>query len=505
VNDSAATTAATEVGSREIDLSRSARGHVLWALGAVTALGVAVRFAGLGLQSYHHDEIVTVARVIPGSFRQMLHAVKVSESNPPLYYVLAWVWAKAFGTSEVGLRSLSALFGAATVPVGYLIGRQLTNWRAGLVLAALVAVNPMLIWYSQEARSYALLVFFGAAALFFFVRALESRRGRDLALWALASALALCCHYFAVFAIGIEAAWLLVALRDRWRLVAPALAAVLATGLALVPLIIAQINPNHIGWIDNSPLSTRYLETGVSFLIGETGHFIAQRPKDRFALIPALVVGAALALVAVRGSRRERRGATIGAVLGFGVAALAGLAALVGKDYVVDRNLLPALVPVGAAVAIGCAGARARRVGLALAVLLVSYWLAFDVYVTQTPSLQRPDFRTIARDLGPAAHRRAIVSWRLAAEPVIWYLGNRGQRVYGGREPIWEVDIVSKPRAAARPVNLPPSFHRMPARRSGRLTVTPYVSRHPVPIPFHTLSDLPTGFGKNAVVLDGPR
>ena len=47
----------------------------------------------------------------------MLHAVKVSESNPPLYYVLAWGWAKAFGTGEVGLRSLSALFGAATVPV----------------------------------------------------------------------------------------------------------------------------------------------------------------------------------------------------------------------------------------------------------------------------------------------------------------------------------------------------------------------------------------------------
>ena len=84
--------------------------------------------------------------VIPGSFQDMLHRVKTSESNPPLYYVLAWGWAKAFGTGEFGLRSLSALFGAATVPVGYLIGRQLASRRAGLTLAALIALNPMLIW-----------------------------------------------------------------------------------------------------------------------------------------------------------------------------------------------------------------------------------------------------------------------------------------------------------------------------------------------------------------------
>src|SRR5260221_273001 len=165
----------------------------------------------------------------------MLPQLKASESNPPLYYVLAWGWAKAFGTGEIGMRSLSALFGAATVPVAYLIGRELASKRAGLITAAIVAVNPMLIWYSQEARSYAVLVFFGALALLFFVRALNSRHGRDLGLWALASGLALCSHYFAVFAVAIEAAWLLVALRSRGRSVLPAIGAVTAVGLALRP------------------------------------------------------------------------------------------------------------------------------------------------------------------------------------------------------------------------------------------------------------------------------
>jgi mannosyltransferase len=506
VDTAIAPIAAAEAGSAETRVAPRARSAVLWALAGLTALGVAVRFASLGLQSYHHDEVITAMRVIPGSFQEMLHRVKTSESNPPLYYVLAWGWAKAFGTGEFGLRSLSALFGAATVPVGYLIGRQLTSRRAGLTLAALIALNPMLIWYSQEARSYAPLVFFGALSMFFFLRALNTRSGRDLAFWTLASALALCSHYFAVFVVGIEAVWLLVALRERWRLVLPALAGVGAVGLALLPLINAQVNPNHIGWIENSPLSTRLWETGVSFLIGETGHVIAEAPRERYALVPAILIGIALVLIAVRGSRRERRAAAVGLGRGLGVAARAAVAALVGKDYVVERNLLPALIPLLAVVAIGFAGERTRRIGLLLAVAISAYWLAFAIHVTQTPNLQRPDFRTVTAELGPArAGRRAIVTWKLAADPVRYYLHDDAVRMYGGVERIGEVDVLRKPLATGLPVILPPSFHQVARVRADRLTLVRYVSKHPVKIKFHTLRDLPTGFGDDAVVIDGPR
>jgi mannosyltransferase len=289
------------------DSRTSPRSVVLLLLGGIAAVGVAVRFASLGLQSYHHDEVITVMRVIPGSFTDMLHRVRTSESNPPLYYALAWGWAKAFGSGEFGIRSLSALFGAATVPVGYLVGKQLVDRRVGLILAALIAVNPMLIWYSQEARSYALLVFFAALSFLFFVRALDTQRGRDLALWALASALALWSHYFAFFVVGIEALWLLVALRAQWRRLLPAVAAVAAAGLALVPLIAGQVNPTHIGWIENSPLPTRLMETGVSFLIGETGHVIAEPPRDHYAVVPALAKALAPRNVHGGGGRRWPR------------------------------------------------------------------------------------------------------------------------------------------------------------------------------------------------------
>lgn len=483
----------------------AASAAVLWALAAITAAGVALRFASLGLQSFHHDEVITVMRVIPGGFTEMLHRVRTSESNPPLYYVLAWGWAKEFGSGEVGIRSLSALFGAATVPVGYLIGSQLSGRRTGLILAGLVAVNPMLIWYSQEARSYAVLVFFAALSFLFFLRVLDTRRGRDLALWALASALALCSHYFAFFAVAGEAAWLLVAMRGEWRRLAPALAAVLATGLALLPLIAAQVNPTHIGWIENSPLSTRALEAGVSFLIGETGHVIAEPPRDQYAIVPAIAIAIGLVLVLLFGERRERRGLLVSLAVGLGVVALAVLAALVGKDYVVERNLLPALIPLGAAAAVGFSTRRAWRVGAVLAVALCAYWATFDVHVTQTPNLQRPDFKGLSREIGPARGRRAIVMWRLAADPVRWYLHDHSLRWYGGTERVSEVDIVSKSRAAGKPINLPASFHLASRVRLNRLTLTRYVSKHPMKLWFHTMRALPTGFGAAGVLLDGPK
>jgi 4-amino-4-deoxy-L-arabinose transferase-like glycosyltransferase len=481
------------------------RGYALAiALLGIVVAAAALRFAGLGIQSYHHDEVITAMRVIPGGLGRVLHEVKVSESNPPLYYVLAWGWAKLFGRGEFELRSLSALFGVAVVPVAYLIGRELASRRAGLTLAAIVAVNPMLIWYSQEARSYALLVLFGALSFFFFLRALDAARGRDLALWALSSALALCSHYFAAFPLPIEAAWLLVVLRSFWRLVLPAVAAVAATGLALLPLLTAQINATHIGWIENSPLSTRFLEAGTSFLIGETGHVIAEPVRYGYAWLPLAAIGAALALLALRGDWREQRGAGIGLALGLGVVALTGLAALAGKDYVIERNLLPALLPLAAVVAVGFSVARARRIGMVLAIVLCLYWLAFDVYVTQKPNLQRPDLRTLSQEIGPAKVPRAIVSWKLAADPIRWYLPGQVPRMYGGQERVREVDVVSKPSAAPRPANLDRSFREVQRFRLDRLTLTRYVSKKPMELSFPQLAALHTGFGVNAVVLNGP-
>ena len=94
--------------------------------------------------------------------------------------------------------------------------------------------------------------------------------------------------------------------------------------LALAPLIVAQTNPGHIGWINHTPLLERLVETGAVFLIGETGHVISEPTRWLFAVIPALLAIAALGLGAWRGSAGEKRGMAIGLGLGVGVIALLG-------------------------------------------------------------------------------------------------------------------------------------------------------------------------------------
>ena len=183
--------------------------------------------------------------------------------------------------------------------------------------------------------------------------------------------------------------------------------------------------------------------------------------------------------------------------------ALTAIAALAGKDYVVERNLLPALVPLLAVAALGFAASGARRLGVFLAVALCAYWIAFDVHVTQTPNLQRPDFRTVTDALGPPGGRRAIVTWKLAADPVRYYLHDGAVRMYGGEERIREIAVLRKPLVTGQTVSLPPSFHQVGRVRADRLTLNVYFSKRPVPIRFDTLRHLPTGFGEVAVLLDG--
>ena len=214
---------------------RDGRSSVVVLVAALTAIGAALRFATLDRQSFWLDELVTVS-LLRMDFDDLLRAIPESEATPYLYYVLAWPWSRLFGFGEVGLRSLSALAGAAIVPVAYGAGTVLVSRRTGLVAAALVSVHPFLVWYSQEARAYGLFALLAAVGLFFFGQALRAGGRWAFVGWAIASSLALATHYFAVFLIVPEAVWLL--LRSPARRVA-LLATVLPSVVLLVHLPLA--------------------------------------------------------------------------------------------------------------------------------------------------------------------------------------------------------------------------------------------------------------------------
>ena len=485
-----------------------ARSRAFWIVAGLTLLAAVLRFATLGVQSYHHDEIVTASRVLRDGFGHAMDAVGFSESAPPLYYALAWVWTQATGTGEFGLRSLSAVAGVATVPVAYLVGLELRGRRAGLMAAALVAVNPMLLWYSQEARAYALFALLSAVSLLYCVRSLRRGGRRDFVLWGVASALALATHYFAVFPIVAEAVWLL---RRRGRASLRGLWIVAVAGLLLAPLAIHQMSSGHAEWIGNFSLGHRLWETAATFVTGETSDIIARPEQPGLAVVPLALVVAALGMLLARGDRRERRAAAI--PLSVSVAAvgipLALALAWPSKDYVLARNVIPALVPLLLALAIGLTMPAARRLGAVLGAALLAYSLGFCVWASLSPDLQRPDWSAVAARLGEPRAPRATVTWALGEAPLRYYLSSGAIQVAPADGYDWlvhEVDLVSDGRTPPPPSRLlGPGFRETARESTGRLYIRRFELSGPglAPLRLRRLRDANLNFHSNGVLLDG--
>src|SRR5271166_4754937 len=161
--------------------------------------------------------------------------------------------------------------------------------------AAPVAVNPLFVWYSQEARAYGLFVLCAALAMLCFLRAEhEPTRGR-MALFALTGALALLSHYFAVFLLIPMVLWLLFGPGERRpqtrRAALGAVGVLVLVGLALLPLISAQ-GGHGTQWIGRWPLSERLQAIPQYYLTGYSGAPLGHGVE----LLVALVILAALAV-----------------------------------------------------------------------------------------------------------------------------------------------------------------------------------------------------------------
>ena len=352
-----------------------------WALVAAVAVGGLLRFSTLDLQELWLDEAVTVA-LLDLRVDEMLTTAGYTESTPPVYYLVARAWAALFGTGDVAVRALSALAGTLTVAVAYLVAEKLVSARAGLVAAALTAVSPALVWYSQEARSYALVVLLCALTVLFLARAIQGDDGRAVIWWVASAGLAVLTHYFAAFLVAGEAVWLVALHRPRRRALVAAGAAG-ACCLAALVLAVLQSGQGNLDWIGASSFEERAFDTVELFLVGPTGSEVGLAVP----VLAALALGAAALLATA--SPRDRRAVVVPASLVVAGAILPTLLALAGADYVVARNLLPLWVPAAVVVAGALASARPRMLGGVLAVALVgaSLWPLGAVLLDRT--LQR--------------------------------------------------------------------------------------------------------------------
>jgi predicted secreted protein len=435
----------------------------------------ALRFATLNVQSIWLDESATIILVRRG-FAGMLSHLSASESAPPLYYVIVWGWTKLFGAGPLGFRSLSALAGTLTVPVMYAAGRRIST-RAGLWAAALTAVNPAMYYYSQEARAYALVVLFSAAALVLWQRALEAPSRRNLWLWAGVSSLAVLTHYFAAFLFAGEA--LVLARRVGWRRTCAPAGAVALVGIALVPLALRERADGKTDWIEASSLTARIGETAKQFLVGLYGPL-----EILSALLAALLAAGALALLHRSGQERERRGGRDLAIVAAAAIALPLLLAVTRLLDVFDgRNMIAAWVPCAVLVAIGLGATRAPRAGAWLGACLCALSLAVIVAVNAIPGYQRDDWRGAARALPPQRGDRVIVSQEDASIPLSIYLPATSAFA-GSSVATRELDFIAlrtrrtgrSPLPPAVPTTLLRGFRLAGIRRSEAFAVSRFVA-----------------------------
>jgi len=200
---------------------------------AILLLASFLRFYHLDTQSFWNDE-GNSARIAERSLDLIVEGA-AGDIHPPGYYLLLHCWRALFGPSEFALRSLSVACGLALVALTYLLGRHLFGQAAGLMAAFLGAISPFAVYYSQEARMYALLGALSAASTLLVIHALRhtfdvSRLTFDisrllpLASYVLTAAAGLYTHYaFTLVLLAHNAVfglwWLAVARRsgNRWH------------------------------------------------------------------------------------------------------------------------------------------------------------------------------------------------------------------------------------------------------------------------------------------------
>lgn len=408
------------------------RAPVVVALVSIIVLAAILRFATLGLQSVWYDEAQT-ARLVSLPLDSMLHAVAGEESTPPLFYLLERATTRLLGDGEVGLRALSALAGLLTVLVAMAIAKEVAGRRAAAATGVVAALSPLLVWYAQEARSYSLYALLVSAALWGFVRALlRPAARRSTLVFAASGSAAVLTHWFAIAPIGACATYLVyrevVARRQarRFQLARPTVAGQagplaalpLFTAVLATPLLLAQRSADHTSFIASEPLARRLAQLPKQLLVGYDALFepwSALAGAIGAALLLALAVQRALgnsggvrriasptahrALAGAAASRPLEPPQTV--LLLLFVAALAGVgaplvAALLGEDFVLTRNVLWLACPLAVLVGVGFARAP-RSVAWPALVLVVSAAAAGTAAPLVDALARKPDWRGIAR------------------------------------------------------------------------------------------------------------
>ena len=180
------------------------------ALFLIVIAGSALRIYGLDTKSLWVDELATWFFSI-----DLNNFWSTDDVHPPLYPIFMNLFIGIFGESEIALRLPSTIAGILSIPAIYALGAKLYSEKEGIVAAMLMAVLQFPIWYSQEARANAILLFLCMMAFFYWIDLLRSIHDnkafsrKSLIAYIVLSLLASYFHFFGFYFSGILGLYML--------------------------------------------------------------------------------------------------------------------------------------------------------------------------------------------------------------------------------------------------------------------------------------------------------
>lgn len=182
---------------------------------AILACAGALQFVALGDKSLWRDEVIAVEIAAQPTLSEVMDEFRVTENQPPFYYLLLHFWILAYGREDAVVRLPSAIFSLGSVAAFYFLARRLTDERTSLLATFLLAVSPFLVLFGRMARYFSTSLFFATLSTLVLIEAMKRWEEGDSARWwirayALSAVVMLLTNYMnvAVFGVHILFAWL---------------------------------------------------------------------------------------------------------------------------------------------------------------------------------------------------------------------------------------------------------------------------------------------------------
>lgn len=245
----------------------------------ILTIGLILRLISIN-QSLWLDEAINVLATQNFSLLGMITEYAKADFHPPLFFIILWLWTKIFGIGEIAVRIPSIIFGVLTLYVVYLIGNKLYSRTLGLLSALLLAINPLHIYYSQEARMYAFAALAVSLNVLLLLKVVKKEK-ISLIILIISNLLVLLSDYVAYFIFPAQLIFLLILKqKEIFRKWINALLIAGIAGIWWIPIFLNQLN---VGLVASSSLPTWKLVVGgfelksipltyVKFIIGRISY-----------------------------------------------------------------------------------------------------------------------------------------------------------------------------------------------------------------------------------------